>query len=227
DGVIYDDTQCHDESDQCDDADAVAKICAFAQAHDLWIISDEVYEEMVYASTCASPWGCRDARERIIVISSISKSFAAPGLRSGWMLAVPEVSQKLLLMGETILFGNQPFLADATAKALASPRPWPADAMAKRFAKRAQFIAGYCKEHGKIHPIMPKAGMFMLLDIRDLGVSAEDFAWALLEQYKIAVMPGTAFGEQAKGLLRVALSAQDDAIMHAMTHIRKLADSFC
>jgi arginine:pyruvate transaminase len=96
-------------------AEEVASIGAVCQKHDLWIVADEVYEELVFDGDFASPFDNPDLADRVIAVSSISKSHAAPGFRSGWAVGPHEFCERLLPLSETMLFGNQPFIADMTA----------------------------------------------------------------------------------------------------------------
>ena len=88
----------------------------------MWIISDEVYASLIYdfdnKTEFYSPLNVRDALHRTIVVSSISKSHAAPGFRSGWLVGPKDFCDAVLPLSETMLFGNQPFIADMTAYAL-------------------------------------------------------------------------------------------------------------
>ena len=95
-----------------------------ARAHDLWIVSDEVYEDMVFDGVpFASPLDLPELAERTVVTSSISKSHAAPGFRSGWCVGPAEFCARLLPLSETMLFGSQPFIADLTELAVSEPSP--------------------------------------------------------------------------------------------------------
>ena len=106
-----------------------------AQQHGLWLLVDEVYEELVFRGVpFRSPLTKSDLSDRVIVVSSISKSHAAPGFRSGWCVGPAEFCAKLLPLSEAMLFGNQPFIADATAKAIAEPSPI-AQGMCDRFVR--------------------------------------------------------------------------------------------
>ncbi len=97
-------------------ADDISALGALAKQHDLWMLSDEVYEELVFAGgTFASPLDNADLADRVVVAASISKSHAAPGFRSGWCVGPEAFSARLLPVAETMLFGNQPFIADMTA----------------------------------------------------------------------------------------------------------------
>lgn len=188
----------------------LAAICAVAAMHDLWVVCDEVYEDLVFPGVAfASPLDLADHADRVIVASSISKSHAAPGFRSGWCVGPEAFCARLLPLAETLLFGNQPFIADMTAAAVAAPSPVAPD-MAARFARRAGMIRDRLEGVAGLAVHVPQAGMFALLDVRASGLSGQAFAAQLLEVAGVAAMPGESFGASLQGWLRLALT-QDDA----------------
>ena len=188
----------------------IAALAEIAVAHDLWILCDEVYEEMVFEGTkFASPLDDPAIAERVIVASSISKSHAAPGFRSGWCVGPAEFCARLLPLSETMLFGSQPFIADMTALAVSAPSPVAAG-MAQRFKRRAGLIRDLLDGRAGLRVNAPEAGMFALVDISVTGMSGEAFALELLAQQKVAVMPGESFGDALAGWIRLSLT-QDDA----------------
>jgi arginine:pyruvate transaminase len=190
-----------------------------AKAHDLWIISDEVYEEMVFPGvTFASPLDLPDLADRVVAASSISKSHAAPGFRSGWCVGPAEFCKRMLPLSETMLFGSQPFIADLTAFAVSEPSPVAAG-MAERFARRAGLIADTLDGVGGLRVHRPEAGMFTLVDIRSTGLTGEAFAASLLDEQKVAVMPGESFGAGLSGWLRLSLTQPDDRTAEAAQRI--------
>jgi arginine:pyruvate transaminase len=205
-----------------------ADICALgevAKAHDLWILSDEVYEEMVFPGVSfTSPLDMADLADRVIVAASISKSHAAPGFRSGWCVGPVEFCDRLLQLSETMLFGSQPFIADLTALAVSEPSP-VASGMAERFSRRAGLIADALDGKGGLRVNRPEAGMFSLIDIRATGMSGDDFAASLLNQRKVAVMPGESFGQGLAGWLRLSLTQPDDLVIEATNRIAAHAAS--
>ena len=206
----------------------LAALAQIAVARDLWILCDEVYEDMVFDGThFASPLDDPAVAERVIVASSISKSHAAPGFRSGWCIGPAEFCTALLPLSETILFGSQPFIADMTAAAVAAPSPVAAG-MAVRFKRRAGLISDLLGGKAGLRVNAPAAGMFALVDISATGLSGEAFAHGLLDAQDVAVMPGESFGEALAGWLRLSLTQEDDRIAEAcariLTHARNLQD---
>lgn len=202
----------------------IVKIGEVCRRHDLWIVCDEVYEQLIFEGTpFASPFDLRELAERTIVVSSISKSHAAPGFRSGWAAGPEEFCEKLLPVSETMLFGVQPFISDMTAMAL-SQHFDTADVMRENYRRRAEIVEKTFAGSNLIKPMPPEGGMFILLDVTSTGLGGEEFAWELLHQEKVAVMPGSSFGDQAAGFLRISLTMPDDVLETAMGRIGELAN---
>jgi arginine:pyruvate transaminase len=198
---------------------AIGEIC---RRHDLWIISDEVYEELCFEGGFASPFDEPELAERTIVVSSLSKSHSMPGFRAGWCVASEEFCARLLPLSESILFGAQPFIEDMAAAALAKDFP-ETTRMREAYARRARLLAGALDGIPGVHCHEPQGGMFAMVDIRPLAVSGEAFALRLLEERRIAIMPGEAFGAQAAGFVRISLTVPDEVLLHAAQAIRALA----
>ncbi|WP_331373218.1 pyridoxal phosphate-dependent aminotransferase [Sinorhizobium chiapasense] len=201
----------------------IAAIGEVARRHDLWIVCDEVYEELVFDAAFASPFDNPDLAERTVVVSSISKSHAAPGFRSGWAVGPVEFANRLLPISETMLFGVQPFIADMTAYALTHEID-TAKRMREAYKRRAGRIVDGLADAPGVFVLPPEAGMFTLIDVSGTGLSGEAFAWALLEEEGVAVMPGSSFGEEAQNFLRVSLTVLDSDIDEACRRINALAE---
>ncbi|MDK1377727.1 MULTISPECIES: pyridoxal phosphate-dependent aminotransferase [unclassified Sinorhizobium] len=201
----------------------IAAIGEVARRHDLWIVCDEVYEELVFDAAFASPFDNPDLAERTVVVSSISKSHAAPGFRSGWAVGPAEFTNRLLPISETMLFGVQPFIADMTAYALTHEID-TAKRMREAYKRRAGRIVDGLAGAPGVFVLPPEAGMFTLIDVSGTGLSGEAFAWALLEEEGVAVMPGSSFGEEAQNFLRVSLTVPDCDIDEACRRIGSLAE---
>ena len=203
--------------------DELAGVLALAEAHDLWVISDEVYEDLVYGPVpFASPMALPGGAERVIVCSSISKSHAAAGFRSGWCAGPAAFCDRLLPLAETMLFGNQPFIADMTAVALAEP-DMVAAGMRARLSARAALLADRLDGVAGLRLHRPDAGMFALLDVSATGRDGTEFAEALLDATGVAVMPGAAFGAALAGWVRIALTVEDAQLAEAAARIAEHA----
>lgn len=198
---------------------AIGEVC---RRHDLWIVCDEVYEELTFGADFASPFDNPDLAERTIAVSSISKSHAAPGFRSGWAAGPVEFCERLLPVSETMLFGVQPFISDMTAMAV-SQRFDTAAVMRENYLRRAKIVEAALAGEPLLRTMMPEGGMFILVDVGQTGLSGEDFAWALLKQQHVAVMPGSSFGAEARDFIRISLTVPDDVLATAMKRMATLA----
>jgi len=198
-------------------ADDVAAIGAVCKAHDLWLICDEVYEDMVFDGVFVSPFDDPALADRVVALSSISKSFAAPGFRSGWAVGPAEFCDRILPLSEAMLFGNQPFIADMTAFALEADLPTAAS-MRAAYQRRATLLSTRLGELQGLRSFMPQAGMFIIVDVSGTGLDGDSFAWRLLES-GVAVMPGPSFGTHADHLIRLSLTVPDATIEEACKRI--------
>lgn len=201
----------------------LSTICDLAARHDLWVVSDEVYQDLTHDGVAfTSALHDSTFEDRVIVAASISKSHAAPGFRSGWLCASEAFCRRALPVSETMLFGSQPFIADMTAEALRAP-PDTARAMAERMSRRARLIQARLDGVAGLRVHVPQAGMFALLDIRALSADSQAFALALLEATGVAAMPGASFGRALEGWLRLALNASDAVTEEACARIAAFA----
>jgi arginine:pyruvate transaminase len=200
----------------------IAAIVEVCRRHDLWILSDEVYEMMTYAAPFASPFDTPAGAERTVVVSSISKSHMLPGFRAGWCAGPVEFVDRLLPLSEAMLFGAQPFIEDAAALAVAGDFA-ECRLMQETFARRAAILPSILAGAPGLSCMMPEAGMFAMVDVTGTGLDGAAFAWRLLDEEAVAVMPGTSFGRQASGFVRVSLSADQSVLREAGSRMARLA----
>ena len=154
------------------DVREIGEVCL---AHDLWIVCDEVYEAIIFDGEFASPFDDPALADRAVALSSISKSHAAPGFRSGWAVGPAEFCARLTPISEAMLFGSQPFIADMTAHALARPNA-TAPELTRNYRRRAELFVALLSEAPGVRPLMPQAGMFALLDVSGTGLDGDAFA---------------------------------------------------
>jgi len=205
------------------EADEIAAIGEFCIRHNIWIISDEVYESLIYRRTFASPFDQKVLADRTIVVSSISKSHAAPGFRAGWAVGPVEFMSQLQSVAESFLFGSQPFIADMTTHALVHPDD-TAQRMSTAYQQRIDLLLNCFQGCEKLRALPPDAGMFMLVDVSGTGQDGAAFARNLLDQ-GVAVMPGDVFGNQANALIRISLTVADDQLQRAANRLVRFANS--
>ncbi|TLP62646.1 pyridoxal phosphate-dependent aminotransferase [Parasedimentitalea maritima] len=205
-----------------EDIDAIGEL---ALKHDLWIISDEVYDQLVFdGAEFVSPLSRSAYADRVIAVSSISKSHAAPGFRSGWCVGPAAFTEALLPLSETMLFGNQPFIADMTEMAVREGSP-VAEGMRNRYAARAAKLYDRLTQETDLTVHQPQAGMFAMINVACTGLDGQAYAEHLLENGGVAVMPGTSFGTTMADWVRVALTIDDASFETAIERIVSHANS--
>lgn len=205
-----------------EDIDAIGEL---ALKHDLWIISDEVYDQLVFdGAEFVSPLSRSAYADRVIAVSSISKSHAAPGFRSGWCVGPAAFTEALLPLSETMLFGNQPFIADMTEMAVREGSP-VAEGMRNRYAARAAKLYDRLTQETDLTVHQPQAGMFAMINVACTGLDGQAYAEHLLENGGVAVMPGTSFGTTMADWVRVALTIDDSSFETAIERIVSHATS--
>ena len=203
------------------DEDACQRLGELALRRGLWLICDEVYEDLIYDNRpLVSPLNNPALDSHVVSCASISKSHAAPGLRSGWVVGSEDVIDRLVPFAETMLFGNQPFIADATAAALRDAGETAAR-MRVSLRRRAQMVTAALDRVSGLRVAEPRAGMFALVGVGEtaLGLDGRGFATRLLEHAGVAVMPGTSFGRVTRDWLRLSLTVPDEVLQTACNRI--------
>jgi arginine:pyruvate transaminase len=202
--------------------DEIAAIVDVCVRHDLWIISDEVYETMSYGAPFVSPFDLPAGADRTVVVSSISKSHMLPGMRAGWCVGPTEFIEHMLPLSEMMLFGGQPFIQDMTAYAVSTDFAECTE-MVESFRSRAEILPEALGNAPGLRCPRPEGGMFAMVDVSGTGLDGESFAWQLLNEEGVAVMPGSSFGRQAAGHIRVSLSADANLLREAASRMVRLA----
>jgi arginine:pyruvate transaminase len=199
--------------------ETVAEAC---RRHDLWLLSDEVYEDLAFARPHMSPWSLPGMAERTIVVSSLSKSHAMPGYRFGWMIGPTVLAKPLFNLLLCMLYGGPPFVQDGALAALKADLP-EAASLSADYRKRSALLADILTEAPQCRVIRPEGGMFVLLDVRETGLGSEGFAYGLLERENVAVLPCDGFGASAVGHLRISLTADEKRLTDAGQRIVRYA----
>ena len=202
-----------------DEMEAVAALC---RKHDLWLVSDEVYEDLAFARPHTGAWSLPDMAGRTVVISSLSKSHALPAFRLGWVVGPPALIGHLFNLLLCMTYGSPAFIQDGALAALREELPEVA-ALREDYRRRAATLAGMLADASGCRPTTPEGGMFVLLDVRGSGLGSSEFAMRLLNREAVAVLPCDAFGPSAAGHLRIALSAPDERLREAGDRILRFA----
>jgi arginine:pyruvate transaminase len=200
--------------------EAIADIC---RRHDLWLLSDEVYWTLggrEHISARSLP----GMAERTLVINSMSKSHGMTGWRIGWLTGPRDLIRRAVDLNLVTNYGLTDFVSRAATQAL--DNDYGVEEIAQRYAARRQ---AFLKEVAGLNHITVRGsegGMYVMLDIRAVDPDCEAFAWGLLENEKVTVMPGSSFGEAAAGHIRISLCQPEPILAEAATRLKRFVASY-
>jgi aspartate/methionine/tyrosine aminotransferase len=189
----------------------------FAAAHDLWIVSDECYDGVDFSGEFVSMGALEGAPERVISVYSFSKVYAMTGWRVGYVVVPPEVVTPVLgLLQPSVMCVNTPAQYGALA-AITGPQDY-LDVWREQYrGNRDLVLAGIAGS--RYRALRPDGGFYVWLDVREHGLSSEDFAVRLLLDHGVATTPGTAFGANGEGYLRLSLATTTDDLATGVSRL--------
>jgi len=192
--------------------------------HDLVLISDEIYESLIYdgrkhvsAATAAG------ARARTILVNSLSKTYAMTGWRVGYCAAPPEFTRAMLVLLQQFSRGPATFVQDAAACALESSEDCVRQ-MASEYQGRRDLVIDRLQEIPGIRPLTPDGGLFVMVDLRELRSScdftSDDVRRYLLDKHGVVIIHGAAYGPSGEGMLRVSFAAGGPTLEQGLALLR-------
>ncbi|MDD6743746.1 MAG: aminotransferase class I/II-fold pyridoxal phosphate-dependent enzyme [Roseburia porci] len=209
------------------DLEAIAEII---KKHDLYVLSDEIYSELTYTDNHVSIASLPEMKERTIVINGFSKSHAMTGWRLGYACG-PEIIIKQMLKIHQYAIMCAPTTSQYAAIDAMKNGDEDVQKMREEYNGRRRYLLHRFKEMG-LECFEPFGAFYMFPCIKEFGMTSEEFATALLNAKKVAVVPGTAFGDCGEGFLRVsyAYSLEDlkvalGRIEEFITELREKKDS--
>ncbi|MBI3169240.1 MAG: pyridoxal phosphate-dependent aminotransferase [Chloroflexi bacterium] len=187
----------------------------FAAKHNLWVVSDEVYGSLYYGEKPTSAAAIEGAKERTLLVHSLSKSYAMTGWRVGFLAAPANVIANALKASQNSITCVAPFIQKAAAFALTDPAIQEVTAsMRAAYTRRRELVLNLAREFESDKVIVtPSQGAFyFFLDFRPLKMSSVEICEKLLEDVGVALVPGSAFGEQGEGFARLCIAASDEDV---------------
>ena len=198
-------------------------IADIVKEHDLFVMSDEIYSELNYEGGHVSIASIPGMRERTIVINGFSKSYAMTGWRLGYAAGPKEIMKQMLKIHQFVIM-----CAPTTSQysAIEALRNGDEDVrrMRESYDERRRFLVNALNEMG-LPCFEPKGAFYVFPNISAYGMTSEEFARRLLEQERVAVVPGTAFGECGEGFLRISYAYSIDNLKKALDKIEKFIDT--
>ena len=197
----------------------VKGIADIAQDHDICVLTDEIYERLIFEGKNHSIASFPDMFDRTITIGGMSKTYAMTGWRLGWAVAPEPIFKELNKLQTQSITCVTSFVQYAGVEALNGPQN-AVDEMFHEFKERRDLIYELMSEIPSLHCEKPK-GAFYLFPSFDQKISSEDMATYLLEKAHVAVTPGIAFGPAGEGKIRISYAASREEIAEGMDRMKK------
>ena len=201
-----------------DELKAAARV---AVENDLWVMSDESFDKFVFdGHRHVSIATLERMRDRTIVIQSFSKSFALPGARVGYLVAPAPVCRAVSRFNEHVITCVSPLMQSVALSALGNESEWTNRLLSHYREKRRVAHEALSRISGM--KLTPTEGTFYAFpDITAFGMSSEDFTVRLLEEARVAVTPGSAFGDGAEGYVRINLVGPTDSLREGLSRMHE------
>jgi aspartate/methionine/tyrosine aminotransferase len=200
----------------------LAVIGDLARRHSLWVVADEVYAGLAPGGRVPSL--AAKMPEQVVTISSLSKSHAMPGWRSGWLVGPRQLVIHAEAMAQCMLFGLPGFVQEAAVTALSVSDGAELRIRDYCAARRDFMLAGLDGVRG-VKCLVPDAGMFLLLDVRGTGLSGYEFMCELYRTERVSVLDGGAFGQETRGFVRVCFATDEALLREAAVRIRRFVET--
>ena len=188
------------------------------RARGIWLINDDVYQELLLPKDRASPASLAGAGPVCVTVSSLSKSHRMTGWRLGWVVAPLALIEHLYNLSLCMAYGLPEFILDAAVTALQSGTH-TVDQVRHNMDTRRGILYRKLENIESLSLYSAPGGMYVALDISRLPVSSRQFARDMLDRHNVSVLPCDGFGATGKGLIRVSLCVPDDQLAMACERI--------
>lgn len=195
------------------------EIAEFVLKHDLFVISDEIYSELTYGTNHVSIASFPGMRERTIVINGFSKSYAMTGWRLGYACGPKVIIDQMLKIHQFAIMCAPTTSQYAAVEALRSGDE-DVENMRNAYDRRRKFLIKALRDIG-FKCFEPFGAFYVFPSIKEFGMSSEEFAETLLNEEKLAVVPGTAFGNCGEGFLRISYAYSIEDLKSALERMER------
>ena len=197
--------------------ETLMEVLRIAEEHDLVVISDEIYDQLVYGLPHVNFASLPGARERTITLGGFSKDYAMTGWRIGFAAAPADILQGLLRIHQYTIMSAPTMAQYAALEALESGRSY-VERMAAEYDRRRRLIVPGLNQLG-LATFEPRGAFYAFPSIVASGMDADTFSHRLLEEERVAVVPGTAFGAGGDGFVRCSYATAYEKIEEALARM--------
>jgi aspartate/methionine/tyrosine aminotransferase len=197
------------------------QIASFVYEHDLMVISDEIYEKIIFddkdfISIASLPY----MHERVITINGFSKSYAMTGWRIAYLAGPEKIVTQIVKVNQHIATCSSSLSQYAALEALKGPQE-ELNAMVKEYKERRSILIKESAQLNKMSFFTPQGTFYAFLNIKKLGVSSLEAASLFLDKAGIATIPGSAYGPSGEGYLRICFTVSKKHILEAIGRLRE------
>jgi aspartate aminotransferase len=192
-------------------------LLTFARCRGLWLISDEVYDEVVFDDVFVSAGSVAERGNRLVSIYSFSKVYAMTGWRVGYLVAPPDLARILTGMQEPIISCVNTPAQMAALAAVTGPQDVVRE-MSEAYRARRDELLGVL-ERGGLPSSRPSGAFYVWTDVSEADMPSMYFARSLIEREHVAVAPGSAFGELGEGYVRLSLASSSEDLLEESSRL--------
>lgn len=198
------------------DLEEIASVC---RGHDIYVMSDEIYSELTYGSDHVSIASLPGMKERTVLINGFSKGFAMTGWRLGYACGPSEIIEQMVKIHQFAIMSAPTTSQYAAVEALRNGEKYVQE-MRESYDQRRKFVVNAFRHMG-LNCFEPFGAFYAFPSIRSLNMTSDEFATELLKREKVAVVPGTAFGDCGEGFLRISYAYSLEELKEATGRIAR------
>ncbi|MFZ4451421.1 pyridoxal phosphate-dependent aminotransferase [Salibacterium aidingense] len=200
------------------------EIVALAERYGIYIISDEVYDGIIFDKKHVSPSSI-DTTGKVVSIFSFSKNYAMTGWRLGYTVASKDITALISKMMEPTVSCASSITQKAGEAALGGPQDFVRE-MRTTYKRRRDLASTFLRQAGIAHEV-PHGSFYMLVNMKNKEIDGESLAKHLLKTKKVAVAPGSTFGKTIPGFVRLSLAAKEEEIETGVKRLIDYYDTYC
>jgi aspartate/methionine/tyrosine aminotransferase len=206
------------------DEEILRAIADMAIAHDIWVLSDEPYEHILFDGHRHVSIGSLDGMaERTISAFTLSKSYAMTGWRVGYTVAPKAIIDEMEKLMEHMVSGVTAVAQRAALAAISAPQDCVRE-MVATYDKRRQLVHEGLNDIDGIHCLKPESTFYAFPNISGCGMSSWEFAKYFVREHSVAVVPGSIFGKSGEGYIRVSFAVDTERLEDGISRIKKGVD---
>jgi aminotransferase len=201
------------------DRESLEAVASVVAANDLLVISDEIYDRLVYGVEHVCFASLPGMKERTLLLGGFSKTYAMTGWRLGWVCAPSYLADAMMKVHQYVMMSAPTAAQFAALEALESGEE-EAQGMLGEYSRRRDLVVGACREMD-LDLVDPRGAFYAFPCITSTGLSDQDFAERLLHEEKVAVIPGSAFGPGGRGYVRICYAQNYDLLEEALARMSR------